>query len=154
MNIFVEIGRNEVFLTTISAWIITQGIKVCLGVIQHKHFDFRWFVGTGGMPSSHSAGAMAMAWVCGMMVGFDSVLFGIALLVALVTMFDAQGVRREAGIQAVLLNKIVDDLSHQKKTVREDRLKELIGHTQIEVLVGALIGIAIAVVWHYVFFRG
>lgn len=151
MNFFSQLGHNKIVLVTASAWIIAQTAKVLIGFLKEKKFNFRWFVGTGGMPSSHSAGATAMATICGLLQGFDSALFAIAFLFSLVTMFDAQGVRRAAGTQAGILNKIVDDF-YVHKVVGENRLKELLGHTPFEVIIGGFLGIAIALVWYYFIF--
>ena len=141
--IFTEVIKNKIFMTTLSAWAIAQTIKVSLGVIRKKRFDFRWFIGTGGMPSSHVAGASCLATAVGLKYGFESVYFALAASFALVVMFDAQGVRRATGRQAYILNKIMDDIYWQGKT-KESRLRELIGHTPIEVIAGCLLGIAIA----------
>jgi len=141
--VFTEVIKNKIFMTTLSAWAVAQTIKVSLGVIRKKRFDFRWFVGTGGMPSSHVAGASCLATATGLKYGFESVYFALAASFALVVMFDAQGVRRATGRQAYILNKIMDDIYWQGKT-KESRLRELIGHTPIEVIAGCLIGIAIA----------
>ncbi len=130
-------------MTTLSAWAIAQTIKVSLGVIRKKRFDFRWFVGTGGMPSSHAAGASCLATAIGLKYGFEGVYFALAASFALVVMFDAQGVRRATGRQAYILNKIMDDIYWQGKT-KESRLRELIGHTPIEVIAGCLLGITVA----------
>ena len=142
-TIFTEAIKNKIFMTTLSAWAIAQTIKVTLGIIRKKRFDFRWFVGTGGMPSSHAAGASCLATAIGFKYGFDSVYFALAASFALVVMFDAQGVRRATGRQAYILNKIMDDIYWQGKP-KENRLRELIGHTPVEVIVGCLLGIAIA----------
>ena len=88
---------NKILLITIATWAFAQGIKVVLGVIREKRFNFKWFIGTGGMPSSHAAGAAALATVSGMEYGFNSIYFTLAAVFALVTMVDAQGVRRSAG---------------------------------------------------------
>ncbi len=144
-NFFTTIIYNKVFIITLSAWIIAQCIKVLLGVIRERRFNFRWFIGTGGMPSSHAAGATALAMSCGFDKGFDSTTFALAAVFAMVTMFDAQGVRRETGQQAEILNKIMDDIYWSGK-IEADRLKELIGHTPIQVFIGALIGLSVALV--------
>ncbi len=130
-------------MTTISAWLIAQAIKVGIGVFRKKKFDFRLFIGSGGMPSSHASGASCLAMSVGLDCGFDSVYFALAFAFAIVVMFDAQGVRRATGKQAVILNKIMDDIYWQGK-MQETRLRELIGHTPIEVIMGLLLGIAIA----------
>ncbi len=144
-DIFLEISKNKILLTTLSAWLIAQTIKVVIGVIRQKRFDFRWFVGTGGMPSSHTAGASCLATAIGLEYGFDSVLFALAAAFALVVMFDAQGVRRASGRQARILNKITDDIYWQGR-INDGRLRELIGHTPVEVIVGFLLGAIIACV--------
>lgn len=144
-DIFFELYHNKMFITTIAAWVIAQTIKVIIGVIRQRKFDFRWFVGTGGMPSSHAAGASCLATAIGLTRGFDSVYFALAASFALVVMFDAQGVRRASGRQASLLNRIMDDIYWQGK-MKEGRLRELIGHTPTEVIAGFLLGVTIAVV--------
>ncbi len=142
-EIFSQITKNKIFITTLSTWAIAQTIKVVIGVIRQKRFDFRWFVGTGGMPSSHAAGASCLATSVGIVYGFDSVYFALAAAFAIVVMFDAQGVRRASGKQAHILNKIMDDIYWQRK-VHEGRLRELIGHTPVEVIGGFLLGAFIA----------
>lgn len=142
-----EIGRqllaNRIFLVTLFSWVIAQTLKVIIGFVREKKVDFRWFVGTGGMPSSHTAGATCLAVSIGYEYGFDSVLFSLAASFALVVMFDAQGVRRASGKQARILNKIMDDIYWQGK-IGEGRLREFIGHTPIEVIGGFLLGVLIA----------
>jgi acid phosphatase family membrane protein YuiD len=142
-EIFVQLIRNKIFMTTLSAWIIAQLIKVTSGVVRQKRFDFRWLVGTGGMPSSHAAGASCLATAIGLEYGFQSTYFALAASFAIVVMFDAQGVRRASGRQARILNKITEDIYWQGR-LQEGRLRELIGHTPIEVIVGLLLGVAIA----------
>ncbi len=142
-EIFVQIIANKVFIITLAAWIIAQAIKVAIGVIRQRKFDFRWLIGTGGMPSSHAAGATCLAASLGLEYGFDSAYFALAASFAIVVMFDAQGVRRSTGKQAHILNKVMEDIYWQGR-ITEGRLRELVGHTPIEVLVGALLGIAVA----------
>jgi len=144
-NILVELAKNKVFWITVLAWFITQTLKVIIGVIREKRFNFRWFVGTGGMPSSHAATVSALATAVGFYVGFDSVQFTISLAFAIVVIFDAQGVRRSTGKQAEVLNRMLDDI-YWKHRIQEDRLKELLGHAPIEVFVGIALGIAISVI--------
>jgi acid phosphatase family membrane protein YuiD len=146
-NIFAEFMSNRVILASLIAWISAQTLKVFWGLIRHKRFNFMWLIGTGGMPSSHSAGVTAMATSVGFYSGFDSVFFAIALIFALVIMFDAQGVRRSTGHQARILNVILEDL-YWKKGLEEKKLKELLGHTPIEVFAGAALGIFIATIMY------
>jgi acid phosphatase family membrane protein YuiD len=130
-------------MITLMVWAITQGIKVLLGVIREKRFNFKWFIGTGGMPSSHAAGVTALATTCGLATGFGSVLFALAAVFALVTMFDAQGVRRAAGQQAAILNQVMDDM-YWKGKIEAGRLIELIGHSPLQVIIGSLLGFVLA----------
>jgi hypothetical protein len=143
VNILYQIAQNKIFITTLSSWVIAQTIKVIIGAIIQRRFDFRWFVGTGGMPSSHTAGASCLATAIGLAHGFDSAYFALAASFTIVVMFDAQGVRRASGRQARILNKIMDDIYWQGK-IQEGRLRELIGHTPVEVIGGFLLGVAIA----------
>lgn len=143
-NIFSQILNNKVFITTLIAWVIAQAIKVIIGVVKQKRFDFRWLIGTGGMPSSHVAGASCLAASVGFQEGFNTVYFAIAASFAIVVMFDAQGVRRATGKQARILNKIMEDIYWQGK-IDETRLRELVGHTPVEVIIGFLLGIVIAI---------
>lgn len=147
-DFFKSLLHNHVLMVTLCAWAIAQAIKVGLGVLRTKRFDFRWFIGTGGMPSAHAAGSSALAVVIGLDYGFDTVFFALAAVFAMVTMFDAQGVRRSTGKQAALLNKILDDIYWRGK-IEEDRLKELIGHTPVEVFMGSIIGILLAIIFGY-----
>jgi len=142
-NFIKDSFHNNILMITLVAWIFAQCVKVVLGVIRERKFNFRWFIGTGGMPSSHAAGATALATTCGLKLGFDSPTFALATVFAMVTMFDAQGVRRETGQQAEILNKILEDI-YWKGKVESTRLKELIGHTPIQVLIGSIIGLLIA----------
>ncbi len=139
-----EFLQNRVLLATLVAWLVAQTIKVLLAVRRQKRFDFRWFLGTGGMPSAHSSGVAALATGAGLQLGFHTPGFAVAVIFALVTMFDAQGVRRAAGRQAVVLNKMIGEV-YTSGHLKEEHLKELIGHTPIEVIVGAAIGSLIAI---------
>jgi len=145
-NLFPELRSNHLFLVTILAWTLAQLIKVITGIIKTKKFDFRWFIGTGGMPSAHSAGASALAITAGFDYGFNSGIFALAIVFAMVTMFDAQGVRRSTGSQARILNKITEDI-YWKGRIQETRLKELIGHTPLQVIMGSTFGILIAIIF-------
>jgi len=142
---FQQLGQNRILWTTIIAWVLTQSIKVILGVIREKKFDFRWFVGPGGIPSSHAAGASALATSIGIRNGFNTVAFALAAAFTIVVMFDAQNVRRAAGKQAQILNRMMEDIYWRGK-IQEAQLRELLGHTPIEVFLGMILGILIAVI--------
>jgi len=136
----LEVAGNKIFWFTLYSWVIAQSIKVLIGVVREKKFNFRWFIGTGGMPSSHSALVSALAALVGLSCGFDSIIFVVTLAFAIIVIVDAQGFRRATGKQAEVLNRILDDI-YWKKHIREDRLKELLGHTPVEVLAGIACGI-------------
>ena len=136
-----EFSRNDLFWQWLAACLLAQTIKVILGYVRERRFNFRWFVGTGGMPSSHAAGVAALSTGVGRRFGFDSPLFAVALVFTLITLFDAQGVRRSSGRQARVLNRMLEDVSRHRP-IQEDRLNELLGHTPIEVLAGVALGVA------------
>ncbi len=136
--------ENRVLIAAVLAWFIAQVLKVVLVFWKEKRIDFSRMVGSGGMPSSHSALITAMAASVGKYAGLDSVLFAIAATVAMIVMYDAANVRREAGRQAELLNKIVLDL-YRDNHLDQEKLKELLGHTPVEVAAGMVLGIAVGV---------
>ncbi len=141
-----EIGSNRIVGVTLLTWLTAQALKVVFGVFREKRFNFKWLVETGGMPSSHAAGVTSLATSVGCVAGFDSPIFAVTAVVALIIMFDAQGVRRASGQQAEVLNKIMEDV-YFKKEIPEDRLKELWGHTPVEVIMGALLGIFLSLLF-------
>lgn len=136
---------NRVFLAWFIACIISQLTKIILGTVAQRRFDFRWFMGTGGMPSTHAAGVTALTTSVGLHLGVDSALFAATLVFAIITLFDAQGVRRWSGRQAQVLNKILEDM-YFKRRIQEERLKELLGHTPTEVFAGMGVGVVTALV--------
>jgi acid phosphatase family membrane protein YuiD len=146
MTALYQVGQNRIFVITISVWIIAQGIKMFINFLRGKKFSFRWFLGTGGMPSSHAAGVAALATSCGLEYGFQSGMFALSAIFAMVTMFDAQGVRRSTGEQAEILNKVIDDMYWHKR-VEMGRIRDFVGHTPIQVLVGSILGFALAILF-------
>ena len=116
MNFFVTLGKNDVFLAALFSWLLAQTIKVVIGVIRKRRFNFKWFVGAGGMPSSHAATVSSLATSIGLIFGFSSAFFAVTFFFAFIIMFDAQGVRRQSGRQAGVLNKIIEDIYLQRKT--------------------------------------
>ncbi len=121
------------------AWGIAQFLKVLLVSIRQRRLNLRVLAETGGMPSSHSALVTGLTFGIGRINGFNSAPFAIALIFSFVVMYDAAGVRRAAGRQAAVLNRLVEDLVSMRG-IQEDRLRELLGHTPVEVLVGAVLG--------------
>lgn len=146
-SFLAEWCRNKIFFSGFWSWFGAQTVKVVLGVFRERRFNFKWFVGSGGMPSSHAALVSALTTATGMQLGFDSPLFAMAFAFAVITMFDAQGVRRHSGRQAVILNKILDDI-YSHRGVQEARLKELVGHTPVEVYAGGALGILVAILMY------
>lgn len=144
-EMFMGMITNKIFVITVLVWIIAQSIKIVINLLRGKRFNFKWLISTGGMPSSHAAGVAALSTACGLQEGFSSGLFALAAVFALVTMFDAQGVRRSTGVQAAVLNKVVDDLYFHKK-VEMERVREFVGHTPVQVLAGCLLGAGLAIV--------
>lgn len=145
MGFFEGISQNGVLWASVLSWFIAQSLKVIYTLIVDKRFNAWRFVGSGGMPSSHSAFVMGLATATGLTHGWDSTLFAIAIVLALVVMYDAAGVRRAVGKQAIIINKMIEDFQKKKdRKLTEKRLKELVGHTPIEVFAGALLGILVA----------
>lgn len=139
----------EVLATGLLAAFIAQVLKFILHLICEKKIDFKIFTTTGGMPSSHSAGVVGIATSVGLITGFDSISFSIAMGYALIVMYDAAGLRRASGKMAVCLNRILDDFyKHEVQSVG-GKLKELLGHTPIEVFAGAALGVAYAFYMHF-----
>lgn len=141
----------EALIVGISAVILAQVLKFFVHLIWKRKVDLRLFTTTGGMPSSHSAGVMGLATTVGLIQGFASVDYAMALGYALVVMYDAAGVRRAAGKQAACLNRIIMDIYKQELKEAGGRLKELLGHTPMQVIMGALFGIVYAYYMHELF---
>jgi uncharacterized protein len=132
-------------LAPIVAWTIAQAAKVILYSARERRLNLRVLAVTGGMPSSHSAIVMGLTTAIGKYSGPTSPQFAIALIFSFVVMYDAAGLRRAAGRQAAILNRLVEDLVHMRG-VQEQKLRELLGHTPVEVLVGAVLGVAVGLI--------
>jgi uncharacterized protein len=141
-----EFLANQVAQATFFAWAIAQILKVLIELIWRRRLNLRLLTSAGGMPSSHSATVCALATAIGIHDGVSSSLFAMSLVLATVVMYDAAGVRRAAGIQARILNQIIDEL-FQGHPISETRLRELLGHTPVQVMVGAALGILLAWAW-------
>jgi uncharacterized protein len=144
MQDFPNILHNHVLFISLFACILAQMIKAVVDILQNGKFNFRNLVGTGGMPSSHSAFVTALATGIGQTAGWESGEFAIALIFAIIVMYDAAGVRQAAGKQARILNQIMDEFSHGDTKFTEDRLKELLGHTPVQVIAGAALGTVVS----------
>jgi uncharacterized protein len=139
-----SIIHNHVLLVALMACLIAQVSKLIVEVVKNRKLNVRVLVTTGGMPSSHSAFVAALATGVGQTMGWDSPDFAIATIFAIIVMYDAAGVRQAAGKQARILNQIIDEYFKESGKFNEERLKELLGHTPFQVVVGLGMGIAIA----------
>ena len=145
MNIGQLYGTGyQCLIVGISAVILAQVLKFFVHLIWKRKVDLRLFTTTGGMPSSHAAGVMGLSTTVGILCGFNSIEFSMAFGYALVVMYDAAGVRRAAGKQAACLNRIIMDIYKQELKEAGGKLKELLGHTPMQVIMGALLGVVYA----------
>jgi len=138
-----ELLRNQVLMTAGVSWLAAQLLKPVLYWITKREWDWHWLFSPGGMPSAHSAAVASLATAVGLGEGLDSAAFAIAVVTAIVVLYDAAGVRRAASIQARILNQILDEL-FSGRPIGQTHLRELIGHTPFEVIVGAALGIGVA----------
>ncbi len=143
---FVKILKNDIFWVTLFTGFFTQGIKFIIYWIKDKRPNLEWLFTTGGMPSSHSASVMCLSTMVGIRKGFDSLIFAVVLYFSLIIMYDAAGLRRAAGEQAKIINTLIKEIG-KGKVIEHKSLKELLGHTPIEVLTGATLGIIIGVLF-------
>jgi len=141
-----ELFQNRILWVGFWAWFSAQGLKLLLHSLLNHKLAFSRLFGMGGMPSAHSAFLCAVTMAIGFQEGFDGALFGLSACVTIVVMIDAAGVRRAAGKQAAALNRIIDDMIHDGKGLNEEKLKELIGHTPVQVFAGALLGVLVGIV--------
>ncbi len=140
MNIFYQVLSNKCIIIPFILWFVIQTFKVITDLVKTKKLDVKRIMGAGGMPSSHSAIVTALATLIGKTEGFNSSMFALSVIFAFIVMYDAAGVRRAAGKQAKLLNKIIETPGLTGVQVSE-KLVEVLGHTPFQVFVGALIGI-------------
>ena len=143
MNYLESVFNNRIFLSGFIAWFIAQNLKILTHYIQHRELDLTRIVGSGGMPSSHSSLVMGISTGIGIKYGWGSDIYILGLVFSVIVMYDASGVRRSVGKQAIMLNRIIKNL-YQHKKIQEAKLKEFVGHTPKEVLAGALLGIITA----------
>jgi uncharacterized protein len=142
-----EIGQildNRILLVAIAACLIAQAIKLIIDVIQNGKISVKVLTTSGGMPSAHSALVTALAAGVGENLGFKSAEFAIATIFAIIVMYDAAGVRQAAGKQARILNQMVEELFSEDHKFNEEKLKELIGHTPVQVIAGSILGVVIS----------
>jgi acid phosphatase family membrane protein YuiD len=147
----LDIFNNDILIVSLASWLIAQIAKIVINAIVNKKLDIERLFGDGGMPSGHSATVTSMALMTGFKLGFDSPIFGIAMLLAIIVMHDATGVRHEAGKHAksiIELTGIFNEyiLEHDEK-LKLQKLKTLVGHTPLQVVCGAGVGVLVVVLY-------
>jgi len=143
-----DLIHNKVLIIAACSWIITQIIKTGVILFQEKRLDWNYMISSGGMPSAHSATVCSLATSIGMTEGMGSIYFSIAVVLAIIVMYDSAGVRQSVGKHSAFLNRLIKDLSFRTtRTEREEDFREFIGHTPFQVLIGALLGILISWLW-------
>jgi acid phosphatase family membrane protein YuiD len=133
---------NRVLIAAFLSWAVAQVSKTILEIVRERKIVLSRLVSSGGMPSSHSALVTGLATATGRVVGLDSASFAIAVVLASIVMYDAAGVRRAVSIQARILNQLIDE-AFQGHPIAEKHLRELIGHTPVQVFVGGLLGVGV-----------
>lgn len=147
----LEIVTNKALIIPVCVWIIAQLIKMVIAAIKGEGFDLGYLVSSGGMPSAHSAMVSALAVSVGMIHGFASAFFAISVIFASIVIYDSAGVRQSVGQQSAVLNRIVHELRlRQSRAVIGAELRELVGHTPLQVIAGVLLGVGIAWLWLFI----
>ena len=150
MNFLNDLIHNEMLVTASMAWLIAQIIKTIIYAFVNKKLSLERMYGSGGMPSCHSATVTALATSAYFLHGAGSGIFAITVILAIIVMYDARGVRRETGIQAKVINDMIELLKdvHNKIMTPDEKLKEFVGHTPLQVIAGAILGFVIALIAH------
>jgi acid phosphatase family membrane protein YuiD len=144
--------HNQTLILAGITWVIAQAIKTGVILFQQKRLDWNYMISSGGMPSAHSATVCSLATSIAMTEGMGSVYFSIAVVLAIIVMYDAAGVRQSVGEHSAFLNRLIKELSFKTtRSEREEDFREFIGHTPFQVLIGALLGIIIT--WLWIFLR-
>ena len=147
MHEFVGIFDNRVLWCAVAAWFVAQALKIPTYWLVEKKLNLMRFFGSGGMPSSHTAFVISLTIMIGAVEGFDTALFAAAVVLSAIVMYDASGVRRETGIQGQVLNEIIQKVFVDGQPITDVELKELVGHTKVEVAGGFIVGILTALVF-------
>ncbi len=150
MKFFQDLFGNELFVSAAIAWFVAQVLKTIIHAVLNKEFNLERMYGSGGMPSSHSSTVTALATTSYLLFGAGSSEFAISIILAIIVMYDARGVRLETGLQAQVLNRLWALLSdvHNEIMPMEEKLKEFVGHTPLQVGAGAILGFILACVIH------
>jgi len=142
-NLIAELLQNRVLIASVTAWVVGQFLKIPLEYILNKRWNWGIIFSSGGLPSSHSALVTAVALTVGIQEGFNTSIFALAIAIAMIVIYDAAGVRRQAGIHAERINELMKNFIESRRFPEED-LKEMLGHTPFEVIAGVLLGVLIS----------
>lgn len=155
LNFLLDLVTNSALVVPIVSWLIAQILKTLINAAVNKTFNLSRLIGDGGMPSAHSATVMSLAVTVGVEAGFNSHLFALAMIFAIVVMHDALGVRRETGKQAVSILQMVEIINNyiveKDEEIKVEKLKVLVGHTPLQVVAGAILGGVIAIIYTLIF---
>lgn len=143
MEFLYALATNYMLICAVAGYFIAQVLKILIGLIRDHKLDMRLMFASGGMPSSHASTVAALCISCARLYGVGSPLFAVTFILASIVMYDAAGVRRAAGEHAKILNQLMKGLTSRDHHLAEASLKELIGHTPLQVVMGALLGIAL-----------
>lgn len=146
MRFIQEFLDNRIFFIVLLAWITSCVLKGLIEFIRTKRIDLSRFFGPGGMPSSHSTIVTSLATCVGIYEGFDSTLFVVCCALALIVMYDASGIRRAAGEHAKIINIIIEAWEEKNPILSDEKLKEILGHTPLQVAAGAVLGVLFAII--------
>lgn len=147
MEFLIEFFSNKIMLATLLSWFVAQFLKFIIVFATENKVDFHRIVGSGGMPSSHSSSVATLTTCVGRVMGWGSVEFMICFVFGVIVMYDASGVRRAAGQHAAVLNKLIDSWAHHSDEFDNIELKELLGHTPLQVLLGGLLGVVVGLLF-------
>ena len=142
MNI-LAIFSNPVLAAGLTAWSLAQIVKLPLEFVRTRRWNWALLLSAGGMPSSHSALVAGMCWACGLHIGFDSPIFALSMALSMIVIYDATGIRRQAGKHAAIINAMIQDLA-SGHPLKEEQLREVLGHTPLQALAGTILGFLIA----------
>ena len=140
----LDVLDNRVLIAALLAWALAQGLKMPIEYVRTRRWNWVLLLRAGGTPSSHSSLVTAMAHGIGLSVGYDSVIFALAVVVAMVVIYDATGIRRQSGLHAEVINVLVRDLLEGHPMRHEKQLREVLGHSPLEAIVGLLLGLVVA----------
>lgn len=146
MDFFTELFGNRVLVCAVLSWMVAQVLKVLITLRIERRLDWRRCFGMGGMPSSHSAFVFSLMLMIGIQDGFGSTAFALAFALAAIVIYDAMGVRAETGKQGAVLNRILREVLIEGQPITEERFKELVGHTPLEVVGGIIVALIMVLI--------